>query len=91
MPKNDMPIFMGVNLAIDKAPLHSATTGAVCQTVAGLCSCGPRLESTAIDSCPLTQMSQALLAELEETFAGRRNAESRRLSELWSEERCRPR
>jgi hypothetical protein len=37
----------------------------------------------------LEQISQALLADLEESFARRRNAEGRHLSELWSEERAR--
>jgi transposase len=37
----------------------------------------------------LEQISQALLADLEESFARRRNAEGRPLTELWSEERAR--
>ena len=37
----------------------------------------------------LERISQALLADLEQSFAGRRDAEGRRLSELWSEERAR--
>jgi hypothetical protein len=37
----------------------------------------------------LEQISQALLADLEESFARRRNAEGRHLTELWSQEHAR--